>query len=343
MAYQQIPLQDGKEPQERIHKKKSLADTIANFSNYFDSPLWWTYERRRLGLPRGIRSFLDRIFRHYELWRVSRGTTRIFGPRFSRSRKLIEIDLTYVCNLECPGCNRSCGQAPTNQAMTLEQIEQFVRESVERDYQWDGIRLLGGEPSLHPKFHEMLAAIREYRTNHSPDLRISVVSNGHGDRVEASLAKIPSDVLVENTSKTPGVQIDFAPFNNAPRDHGEHTKSDFRNGCWITQGLGMGLGPNGYYHCAVAGGIDRVYGLNLAQDSIPALDDDMHAEFEALCSLCGHFCIHAPSTTAEDGLSNSWRVAYEGWEQQVEAARQAKRLRRHKKTAPVLEQTGEES
>jgi hypothetical protein len=42
-------------------------------------------------------------------------------------------------------------------------------------------------------------------------------------------------------------------------------------------------------------------------------------------------------------LSDSWRVAYENWDQQIEAARQAKRLRRHKKATPVLEKTGEES
>lgn len=329
MAYQQTPLNDGKTPHKSTRQARSFAERIKYIRNYFHSPLWWTYERRRIGLPRSVRSVTDHIFRRYELWRVSTGVTSLFGPRYSRSRNMIEIDVTYVCNLECPGCNRSCGQAPTNQAMSLRQIEEFIRESIERDYEWDVIRLLGGEPSLHPQFHDMLAAIREYRRLHRPGLRITVVSNGHGDKVEASLAKIPDDILVENTAKTSGVQIDFAPFNNAPKDHAEHANSDFRNGCWITQGLGMGLGPNGYYHCAVAGGIDRVYGLNFARDSIPALEDDMRPEFEALCSLCGHFCIHTPSTTAEDGLSNSWRSAYVEWDKQVEAARKVKRLHRN--------------
>jgi hypothetical protein len=211
--------------------------------------------------------------------------------------------------------------------MTLDQIEDFVQESIARDYPWDGIRLLGGEPSLHPQFHEMLNALRTYRNEHRPKLRLTVVSNGHGDKVEASLAKIPEDVLVENTAKTPGVQVDFAPFNNAPNDHPEHARSDFRNGCWITQGLGMGLGPNGYYSCAVAGGIDRVYGFGMGRKNLPELDDDMREQFSKLCALCGHFCIHTPSTTAEDGLSESWRGAYGAWESQVEQARQAKRKR----------------
>ena len=337
MAYQQVPAGNRSEPKEK-KRRKTFFETVTDIRTYFNSPLWWTYERRRLGLPRRVREVTDRAFRHYELWRVSQAATRWFGPRFSRSRKLIEIDLTYVCNLSCPGCNRSCGQAPTNQCMTLEQIENFVRESIERDYPWEGIRLLGGEPSLHPQFHEMLAALRQYRDQYRPGLRLTVVSNGHGNKVEESLARIPDDVLVENTSKEDGVQVDFAPFNNAPSDHPEHSASDFRNGCWISQGLGMGLGPNGYYCCAVAGGIDRVYGFGMGQQSIPDIDDDMRDQFEKLCALCGHFCIHAPRTTTPDGLSQSWRKAYADWDYQVEAARQAKRNRhRPVKTASTGE------
>jgi hypothetical protein len=333
MAYQQVPSDECSKSDNKKRPPKSLATTFANFSAYFDSPLWWTYERRRLGLPRKVREITDRVFRRYELWRVSERTTRLFGPRFARSRNLIEIDLTYVCNLACPGCNRSCGQAPTNQAMTLAQIEDFISESVERDYPWDGIRLLGGEPSLHPQFHEMLSALRAYRDKYRPKLRLTVVSNGHGEKVEASLEKIPDDILVENTAKSAGVQVDFAPFNNAPSDHPEHARSDFSNGCWITQGLGMGLGPNGYYHCAVAGGIDRVYGFGMGGKNIPDLNDDMREQCSKLCALCGHFCIHTPSTTAEDGLSESWRGAYDAWERQVEVARQTKRQRRKTENA----------
>lgn len=332
MAYQRMSSDDCDVTQKKT-SPKTFSEFTANLKTYFDSPLWWTYERRRLGLPRSVRNVTDRAFRRYEIWRVSRNATQILGPRFKRSRNLIEIDITYVCNLNCPGCNRSCSQAPTNQRMTLEQVEEFIEESIASDYQWDGIRVLGGEPTLHPQFHEMLDALRKYRDEYRPHLRLTVVSNGHGDKVEASLAKIPDDILVENTAKSKGVQIDFAPFNNAPSDHPEHAHSDYRNGCWIAQGLGMGLGPNGYYCCAVAGGIDRVYGTGLGKKHIPETSDEMREQFETLCSLCGHFCIHAPLTTTPDGLSESWRGAYAAWDERVEAARKAKRSRHKSKNA----------
>jgi len=66
---------------------------ITNISSYIRSPLWWRYERRRLALPRQLKEITDRIFRAYEFWRVSQKVTRVLGPRFSRSRTLIE-DLT---------------------------------------------------------------------------------------------------------------------------------------------------------------------------------------------------------------------------------------------------------
>lgn len=303
-------------PHRRAYTKK-----IKNITNYVRSPLWWRYERRRLALPLQLRRMTDRIFRVYEFWRVSQGVTRVLGPRFSRSRTLLEIDITYVCSLRCEGCNRSIDKAPTNESISLEQINQFIEESVHGGHRWEGIRLLGGEPTLHPEFVAILDSLREYRKDYQPKLDITVVSNGYSERTKLILKKIPEDVLVENTSKVSRVQVDFAPFNNAPWDYPEHARSDFRNGCWITEGLGMGLTPKGYYHCAIAGSIDRIYNFNLGRQSIPDPGDPLHDQFTALCALCGHFCIHAPTATPKDGVSKSWRNAYAVWNKSQKTAR----------------------
>lgn len=284
-----------------------------NIHKLVQLPLWWRYERRRLALPPMLRRVTDRIFRVYEFWRVSQRVTRILGPRFSRSRTRIEIDITYACSLSCKSCNRSINQAPSNEHISLSQIHKFIKESVQGGHRWKEIRLLGGEPTLHPEFLSILDALREYRKIHRPKLQITVISNGYTERTQSILKKIPGDVCVENTSKISGYQIDFAPFNNAPRDYPEHTRSDFRNGCWITEGLGMGFTPRGYYHCAIAGGIDRIYNFKLGRQSIPDPGDSLQEQFTTFCSLCGHFCIHAPSATPEDGVSRSWRDAYAAW------------------------------
>jgi hypothetical protein len=305
----------------KIMGLKSFLDPKSTFDfSYFTLPLWWRYERRRIALPATIRKTTDKLFGRYELWRVSENVTRKIGPRFSRSRTLLEIDLTYICSLRCQGCNRSIDKAPSNESISLAQIRQFIDESVAGGHQWESIRILGGEPTLHPEFLSVLEALREYRRTHRPRLRLTVVTNGHSPRTKSILEKIPCDVYVENTSKISNVQVDFAPFNNAPRDYSEHAHSDFRNGCWVTQGLGMGFTPYGYYHCAIAGGIDRIYNFNLGRRSIPSPEDAMHDQFKAFCSLCGHFCISRPETTPTDGISPSWRKAYSGWRARQKSA-----------------------
>jgi MoaA/NifB/PqqE/SkfB family radical SAM enzyme len=63
--------------------------------------------------------------------------TAIKGPQYKRSNEKIEIDITYKCNLRCANCNRSSAQAPSEERMTVAQIEKFVKESVD-----NGIRYL---------------------------------------------------------------------------------------------------------------------------------------------------------------------------------------------------------
>ena len=43
--------------------------------------------------------------------RIRRVVTAVLGPQYHRSRDLIEIDITYLCNLYCNNCNRSVTQA----------------------------------------------------------------------------------------------------------------------------------------------------------------------------------------------------------------------------------------
>ncbi len=256
---------------------------------------------------------LDLIFHHYEIWRVSRRTTRVLGRRWRRARRRLEVDLTYACNLRCNDCNRSVPQAPSSAHLSQQQIRACIDESVAKGYRWDLIRLLGGEPTLHPEFLEIVELLRDYRRTHARSLKIEVITNGYGAKVSRILALIPDDIVVRNTQKASSIQGDFEPFNRAPCDLPEHGRSDYSNGCWISEYCGMGLTPSGYYHCAVAGGIDRVFGLGIGRKSIPDVDDRMHDEMSSLCRLCGHFCKQLQPVPERQRISESWRTAYARW------------------------------
>jgi hypothetical protein len=250
-----------------------------------------------------------------KLLRISRAATWVLGPRYRRHRRRIEIDVTWACNLNCENCNRSCEQAPTNERMTLEQVRRFLAESVARDVRWERIRLLGGEPTLHPELDGIVAALREYRDLHSPDTRLEIASNGYGPRVRAVLAALPPDVVVVGAAKDSPVQPQFKSFNVAPQDLPRYRRADFRNGCWIIERCGFGLGPYGYYPCAIAAGIDRVAGADAGRKMLPSDGDDMADLLDRFCRLCGHFKRERETSIDGPRASRSWHALYRAYRQ----------------------------
>lgn len=235
-----------------------------------------------------------------------------FRHRWRRSRTSVEIDITYACNLRCFNCNRSCTQAPTGDRMSLGQTLYFLEESRQRQIRWKSIRLLGGEPAQHPQFLEIVDSILAYRCEFSPDTIVEVSTNGYGPLVARKLAQLPPEVKVNNSAKSSDRNPPrFTTFNVAPVDLGQYANEDFSKGCWITQSCGMGVSPYGYYPCAIAAGIDRIFGLNLGRKHLPDANDDMRQELQAFCSLCGHFKPETGEVLQGPVMSTTWQKAYD--------------------------------
>jgi len=266
-------------------------------------------------LPEKVRTrcgaILDVVGERCFIWRTQPFVTKWLGPRWRRKGNVAEIDITYICNLKCFNCNRSCEQDPSNDSMSLGQIRRFLDETRDTKTQWKHIRLLGGEPTTHPQFLEILNLIKSYRDNFFPATRIVVVSNGHGDKVNRMLSLVPAGIEVENTAKTSKVQTHFQSFNVAPIDVPKFASSDFCNACRVVTTCGIGVTPYGYYPCAVAGSIDRTFGLNLGRKELPKPGDAMTEELRTFCRLCGLF---KPGTTKElhgPVMSPTWEAAYD--------------------------------
>jgi sulfatase maturation enzyme AslB (radical SAM superfamily) len=250
--------------------------------------------------------------------RVQRATTKLLGFQYRAATEAIEIDLTYLCNLRCSNCNRSSAQAPDAIHIGLDVVRQFVDESLLARRYWSRIRLLGGEPTLHPDFMAILAELERYRVEY-PDASIQLVTNGYGPKVKRILQRLPTSIYVENSSKSSDVQPGFGPFNLAPIDSAAYSWADYRNGCAVASTCGLGLTPQGYYPCAIAGGIDRVLGLKRGRNQLPPPNDEMRDLMDAACRLCGRFRdghyvpekLRAPLLKQE--TSPSWQKIYEEW------------------------------
>lgn len=258
-----------------------------------------------------LRGLLLRARGHVRRLRVDRTVTSVLGPRHRRSRDLLELDVTWACNLRCFNCNRSCEQAPTGEQMSASQVAAFVDESLAAGKRWRRIRILGGEPTLHPELDAILAELLRYREA-VPGVVLELVTHGHGERTRARIGALPKGITVENTSKSSPVQP-FQAFNDAPIDDPSYARADWSNGCVIPSVCGVGLGPYGYYPCAVMAGIDRVVGKDLGRQRLPADDDTMEDQLRALCRLCGHFRREVTPTVERPVASVSWTAAYAAW------------------------------
>ena len=243
----------------------------------------------------------------YQFVRAQRPVVAIFGRQFSPSREYAEIDITYKCNLKCFNCNRSCTQAPSDQEMPVSDIEAFVSQSIHKQVRWRRIRILGGEPTLHSQIFDIIDLLLAYRRNLNPSVRIVLGTNFFGDQVHRVLEKLPQEIEIKSTLKSSRANL-FKPFNIAPVDTGFNHFSDYTCGCRIIKDCGMGLTPSGYYMCAVAGGIDRIFGYHLGRPELPDEEDTHKDQMSALCRLCGHFGFQWP--THRPRQSKTWREAY---------------------------------
>jgi hypothetical protein len=257
--------------------------------------------------------FLKKLFLFF---RISTVFTFFLGPVFKTKHDFLEIDITYRCDLRCVDCNRSCGKAPSDESMSVEQVRKFVSESIEKNKKWNGIRLLGGEPTMHDDLFEIIDLILGYK-NFYPKVMLRFATNGASEKSREIIKKIPNDFIVENTDKG-SKKSSFTPFNYAPIDSPFYGAADFSNACYITEVCGLGLTKYGFYQCAIAGSIDRVFGFNIGRSHIPCDDDEMIEEKRILCRYCGHFreLIEGRNIKKSGFISRSWLVAYRKYKDQ---------------------------
>jgi hypothetical protein len=198
-------------------------------------------------------------------------------------------------------------------------VRNFVDESIKEELEWKTIRLLGGEPTLHSSFEEILYILSEYKLRF-PRVRIEIVTNGYQRKVKRQLLKVPPYFHIENSNKSSNEQKHFYPFNIAPCDLSNFDQIDFSNGCSNMEECGMGLTPMGYYPCPLSGGIDRIAGWKIGRKYIPDHSDDMLDILSKACPLCGRFIqrnfipYDVVPKVLRGQMSNSWRNLYLKWE-----------------------------
>lgn len=284
---------------EKFHKKQKNIIKYIKLIFPFIKYRWYIYEN------------LEKIAYRYNyvifIMRRQKLVTPILGTVFTRSTRKIEIDITYRCNLNCEGCNRSCSQATTEEQMSVAQIKKFVEESVKHQIRWEKIGILGGEPTLHGNLLEIINILLVYKQQYCPNALIILATNGVGNIVNNVLSKVSGEILIDNSKKNVKY-FSHTNFNNAPADYFLDHFTDYSNGCFVSSQCGMGLSPYGYYCCPIAAGIDRIFGFNIGRKNLPAEGDLMKKQMRIFCRLCGHFFQNNPFNKRK--ISPIWKRAY---------------------------------
>jgi len=205
------------------------------------------------------------------------------------------------------------GQAPSRGYMSLQQIEKFVNESIELNWEWQAIHILGGEPTLHPQFFEVLDILKRYK-DINPNCFIEVWTNGSGKKVNEILSKLPPWVRVVNSSKSPESVQGFHSYNIAPIDLKKFKNADFTKGCWGTEMCGISLTRYGYYPCGAGAAVDRVFGFDIGIKKLSEVKDStLRKQMNLVCKYCGHYKEPPDLTLEEEKMSVSWIKAYENY------------------------------
>ena len=94
--------------------------------------------------------------------------------RRKRALEYIEYDIVGHCNLNCKGCSHFSNIICDNSFVTLESYEKDLRRMKELFSYIARIKILGGEPLLHPQLNEIIKITREVL----PKATIDIVTNG---------------------------------------------------------------------------------------------------------------------------------------------------------------------
>ncbi len=223
----------------------------------------------------------------------------------------IELDITLRCNLVCINCDRAIRHAPENADMTIEQIKKFIQETKELDYKWEKLKLIGGEPTLHPQLDEIIKLIKEFHKE-NPQCEVQLWTNGYGEKVKKILEKLPKWIIIINSRKEDNRSA-FVPFNLAPIDDEKFKDCAFELGCPLLKNCGFSLNKYGYYSCAAGSTVDRVFGLKKGIGSLKEFlaNESWQSQLKEYCKYCGHFKHpYNRKWTRKEKISKSWEEAY---------------------------------
>ena len=196
----------------------------------------------------------------------------------------IELNITMRCNLGCPNCNRMCNiYRDRIEDMSIDQIKRFIEQAKLLPEQKRKVKIVGGEPLLHPN----IAEINDIFAEAVEKKWLSSVKYGT-NKIITNSNKLPPEF-----KKSPFVRFSgmisrkkkHLPYLQSPVDMG-WKKGDEplpKRMCSQIRRCGFSLDKYGYLPCSLAIMIVRLFGwTDLYRYEIPRVP----WELERICKHC---------------------------------------------------------
>lgn len=137
-------------------------------------------------------------------------------------QKTVNIVVTNICNLSCGGCHQHCGKIPKDKLffIELDELKEVVDKLTGKDkfHQRPWIGIFGGEPTLHPKFNQMIDLLVSYKAK----INFVVFSNGRDLNKTKNKENIHFKIDFKNDSNRK-----FEPTLVASKDYYPDKKKDW--------------------------------------------------------------------------------------------------------------------
>lgn len=232
-----------------------------------------------------------------------------------------EIEINTACDLACFACDRFSDVASKGVPnMTVSQVALFVDESLTLNWEWERVRVLGGEPTLHPDFIGIIELLMMYRRSF-PGCYLQVLSNSLGkwERYKDFCKKRDVDLHCERKER--GVQPHwFSNSRIAPVDRDPDVGPLPPCPIFGPRGCGIALTRHGFFLDGAGASVARVAGHDVGVMSLREVTmDAMLAQAKVLCRICGHWNpIDGPQVSKlvkETGMVTGkfWTDALERW------------------------------
>lgn len=201
----------------------------------------------------------------------------------------LELQILLACSWDCHACDQFSNfhgiSFVKRGTMTLAQIEHFISEMYAANAYFGRIRILGGEPTMHPKFVEIVRLLHDELVTTGHVGFLEVITNGDNPERRAEVKNLVRFRISGESSKQ---ARHVANLRATPASLGYKGKR-----CNQPEHCGWSLSYYGWAPCSTGAGIMRLrdWMETHQRTSLPTVRGT-EANWPELQSLCDH-CYHA--------------------------------------------------